>query len=476
MNSRLPYLAASLVCHVALAAGTPVVNDPLGYDPTFAAGSVLDDRFAEPGAANTAPITSALLSNGDILTVGIVPAANSSQGLNLGLVHYNTAGQRIGWSAPTPSYASYYNIYLTYPNTTATTYSSVADVKVAFGAIYTIVRDFGINPNGQIIAFTENGTYIGNYPTSPFGDPQLGVSLVPYQDGQNKWLLLIAEDLPQNDEIYMVIKRFAVASNGALTNDSTYNGSTGVSKPTIESCNCTLNPTEVQAARTSTSSPTLYVVGTVPGATPKGFVMELAGSTGQVASATVLDNIVPTRVSVVAGADPAADVLYLFQTDYNDGSCSDSDPLKLAAVTKMLASTLHVDTTFGTSGTSVLSSPHYCTDGLPYEAADMAISGNRIVIVGYDANFYHNLGNSSYYDYDPLAATMRISDGAQTSFEPLPALQENRQPWGDAEFSHIVVQDANHYIVEGQIGRGSYEFGTARLTSDIIFDNGFENP
>lgn len=110
MNSRLPYFAVSLVCHAALAAAAPVVSDPLGYDPTFAAGSVLDDRFAEPAAANTAPMRSALLSNGDILTVGVVPAANSTQGLNLGLVHCDTAGQRIGWSSPTPAYASYYNI------------------------------------------------------------------------------------------------------------------------------------------------------------------------------------------------------------------------------------------------------------------------------------------------------------------------------------------------------------------------------
>lgn len=83
--------------------------------------------------------------------------------------------------------------------------------------------------------------------------------------------------------------------------------------------------------------------------------MELQGNTGQVASATVLDNIVPTRVSVVAGADAAADVLYLFQADYDSGSCSDGDQLKLAAVTKILASSLHVDATFGTAGTSVLS-------------------------------------------------------------------------------------------------------------------------
>ena len=468
-------------------ASTP--SDPLFYDTRFAGGSMLDDRFAEPAAANTLPQKSALLSNADIVTVGIVPAANSTMGGNLGLVHYDPNGGRIGWPAPTPAYASYYNIYLTYPNTTTGAFERVSDVKVAFGSIYALVDYYGSDTNANIVAFTESGAFNGYYSGLVSSDNESGLALVPYQDGNNRWLLLVGNDRPPgNSEPFIVIKRFSVAANGKLTADPTYaNG--GSSNLSVPLCSCGLVGSGVKAVRTTSASPTLYIVGSVFDANEttqiSGFTVIVDGASGLASSRNTGEaNVVPAGVDVVAGASAAQDIVYSLDTNADNGVCENGNRMPFCAITKMFASSLQLDSSFGSAGEASIISPHYCTDSLSFKPESIAVSNNRIVVVGYDTTYFHNLGSSSYPDFEPMSATLRTSDGTQTSFNGMPALQTNGSAWGDAQFSDIVVADAGHFYVSGAIGfppfmashSAPYEFGTARLIADEIFPDGFDNP
>jgi hypothetical protein len=451
------------------------------YDPTFAGGSVLDDLFAESSAANTLPQKSAMLSNGDVLTVGIVPAVNSTLGGNLGLVHYGSSGERIGWPAPSAAYASYFNIYLTFPNSTTNGFIAVNDVKVAFGDIYALVSS---EANAYIVAFSEGGTFVGYYDTLPGGYPY-GVALVPYTDGTHKWLLVISNTTDSN---LLAIQRFIVGSNGSLSADTTYSGQAGgISTISIPGCSCdALGGRDAKAVRTATSTPTLYVVGLANGSTPGGFVMVVNGATGLLSSARVIDNADLERLAVVDGGSTAADVLYILDDNFNAGTCSGSGrTLPTYGVRKLFASSLQADSAFGISGVASFTSPHYCMDGLPYKPEAFILAGQRIVVSGYDTTFFHSLGSGSYYDFDPLAVTLRLSDGTQTGFNRIPALQSNGAPWGDAQFSDVVAQDSAHFVTSGALGyppfttypytySASYRFGTSRLVGDDIFEDGFD--
>jgi hypothetical protein len=482
MKSVISNFLALLLAVAAVGPRTTfAASESVIYDPTFAGGSVLDDLFAESSTANTLPQKSAMLSNGDVLTVGIVPAINSTLGGNLGLVHYGPGGERIGWPAPSAAYASYFNSYLTFPNSTTAEFIAVNDVKVAFGNIYALVS---ASANAYIVAFSESGTFVGYYGTLPGGFPY-GVALVPYTDGTHKWLLVISNT---TDSHVLAIQRFIVGSNGSLSADTTYSGQAGgISTISIPDCSCDgLGGSDAKAVRTATSTPTLYVVGSAGGSNPGGFAMVVDGATGLLSSARLIDNAEPVRLAVVDGGSTAADVLYILDDNFSAGRCGVfGRTLPTYGIRKLFASSLQADSTFGSSGVAGFTSPHYCTDGLPYKPEAFVLSGQRIVVAGYDTTFFHSLGSGSYYNFDPLAVTLRLSDGTQTGFNRIPALQSNGTPWGDAQFSDVVVQDSAHFVTSGALGyppytfppytySASYRFGTSRLLGDNIFEDGFD--
>jgi len=217
--------------------------------------------------------------------------------------------------------------------------------------------------------------------------------------------------------------------------------------------------------------------------------MVVDGATGLLSSARQIDNAFPVRLAIVDGGSIAADVLYILDDNFSAGTCGVLvRTLPTYGVRKLFASSLQADSAFGSSGVARFTSPHYCTDGLPYKPEAIVLSGQRIVLAGYDTTFFHSLGSASYYNFDPLVMTLRLSDGTQTGFNRIPALQSNGTPWGDAQFSDIVVQDGAHFVTAGALGyppyttyppytySASYRFGTSRVLGDHIFENGFDAP
>lgn len=498
---------SSCIGHANAGAG---YSDPFAYAPDFNGGYILDDRFAEAPSANTWAQKTAVLSNGDVVSVGLVPAIGSTFGSNVGLVHYSSLGARIAWPSPTAAYASYYNIYLTFPNVTAASITAIDDVKVAYGFIFVLAEVYAgyNNDDVNVLVLTEAGQYVGYYAGLDSIDTEWGIRLVPYQylgkgDVVISRLLLIGGrrnivSYP-NGPATLQFKRFAIDATGALIVDTTFGSGNGIASLTLQSAQCGSTCSgpggnDAVALRTTSSDPTIYVTGELSldsSSAPTGFMMAIDGSTGTEINEYIFQQSEQYSIVATTSGAMSSDILYLLGDDVQacggriNGN-SEYGVTKMYAVGGLLPTpTLpRVDSSFGSGGQALIASPHYCTDGLPFGLTHLVIVGSRLVVVGTDSIDYVPVTLiSGYFDHDPLIATLRISDGKQTSFERIPALRTNGTRWGNAEFDDSVTVDPNHVLAAGIIGdipgyggpsNPSYQFGTALLGADDIFSDDFE--
>jgi hypothetical protein len=532
VHSRRNFLLCGLLVSATSPAYASSSFDFHANDPGFNGGVALDDRFATgPDTPHYAEKIVAL-PNGEVVVAGLVPTASQTGNIvggNIGLVHYAQDGARIGWANPGAGYASYFNIYITYPNSALSTYSHIADMKVVGDYIY-VLADYASGSSDKdvhVIVFGTDGHFIGAYAAFTTGLYEFGAGLVPYHytliiGGVPKtFTKLIAVATynsgnvvePNNTQVphwVVTMKRFSIGDGGTLSVDNTFGhiGNGAIDQPLpVDFCNsdttnrCSGSAAYVSGARTDTGTPTLYVLGNLAIANNKTdvFVMAVDGSSGDLLPAFGTGGIYyqavqygssyfgfvnyagPAKgIRVGAGADPGGDLLYVATADNAYVSCSDNG----AAIYKLRAnagppfnSTLP-DFSWAVGGKATVAAPPQCdpaaNSAASLRAAGIADDGSRIAVVGVNGGG------------DAVLSLVRLADGKTTEFSVHPWLRSDGSRWAgnnvanglDSGFNDVVSAGNNRWTATGTMCDSTAAvacalFGTTRLYSDEIFGDGF---
>ncbi len=222
----------------------PLANAGYGLDPGFNNGSFFLDRFAGPSSANYRGRKLARLPNGDVVVVGLVPPYNQPDQpdghFNIGLVRYNSAGQRLAWPWNSP-YGNFGNQYLIYPGSQTSgqltpRFTDVKDVKAIGNRLYVMAdhTPAGASRDVQLLIFStddaEGGRFFGHFDlfTSPFNEDggALAVLSSTIVGGSDK--LLAAATVFGGSGNYISLKRFNIGGAPTFEGDTTF-GSSGTS-------------------------------------------------------------------------------------------------------------------------------------------------------------------------------------------------------------------------------------------------------
>ncbi len=467
---------------------------PYSYDPGFAGGIPLDNRFANVETNDYTGERLARAANGDVVVAGIVPAAGQSTGSNLGLVRYSSDGTRISWTNPTAAYASYFNIYLTWPNSTSVTYTRVDALKIQNGYIYALV-DYAAsasNSNVYVVVFRDDGTYIGQFGAFTTSLDEHGAGLVPYAFGPSPTERLIAVATYKNGSgnDVLTLKRFSISA-GALTVDTSFgpygNGANDLLIPPAH-CDagaaCDISASAVAGVATDSSSPRLYVaasVGTAYSGSSTVYhlaVVGIDGSNGGLLSAVGSNSsgiyyasdesgIGPRSIAATSSGSVGSDLIYLSE-NYQFCfilSCSESTTLlKLRASTGLPPpsdGTLPVFT-WGDGGEVT-----FAAGGIGAIAAD----STQVMAVGGTVDQCADGQGGLFYCGEGTAASFTAASGATQGSNLLPALRSGGGTWSYASWSDIIPGPSGvSFTVAGALGgvppSDAAQFGTSQIVPD----------
>jgi hypothetical protein len=485
-------LAALLASFIETPAFASLDNDPFVYDPSFNYGLVLEDRFASTTTASyLLGQRLARAANGDIVAAGIVPAAyqSSPPANNLGLVRYGSHGERLAWSAPSSQYAFYEDRYINYPNSTSGNVGWVEDLKIVGGRIYALTDSAAGSRDVRIAIFTDGGAFIDDMPAFTTGLDEVGAALIPYTyptfDGNGnpitqQMLIAVATYATSIGRQIITMKRFVVSPlDGSLTVDLSFGVSNnGAMDQPLPDSFC-----DAMAARDTTSSPTLYLTGTVltSGSESDAFVAAINGYDGSMAATFghgdgIYVNYLSgssrgVSLAVAPAVDAANDVVYLAANTAE--SCGQKGGVtKLRAEVILPEGTMTLpDFFWGDGGTrDIGGNPGSCGNVYTY-LTHVVLDGDRLAFSGYE-NVVSTIP-------DPLFSVVRVSDGVLTEFARagFTPVRGDGTPWGGAVFSDIVAMGGGRYATTGCLYDASASdavlFGTAQLVADRIFGDGF---
>jgi len=524
---------------VAASACAKTFPEHFTFDPTFNGGIALDDRFAT--GPDTPHFAERILQlpNGEVIVAGLAATASQTGNFvpgNIGLVHYGANGERIAWSSPPASYASYFNIYITFPNSDTSKFQHIADIQYFDGHIF-LLADYEVasgNRDVYVVVLNPDGSFVGSYGAFTTGLYEFGAALVPYSytifvDGiptTQRRLIAVANydsgDVIVNNHLYshwvITMKRFAMNAAGALSVDLGFGhiGNGAIDQPlpanfcedgTVNACSGAA--VDAVGLRTGSGAPTLYLLGNVDRRPPNGFnpttdafVMAIDGGSGdlvpdfgsggiyaqslQIGSygfGSYNDFGPAKRIVATGGADPDGDLLYLMTADNAFAGCA----FYGAAIYKVRAkvgppfdATLP-DFQWAIGGKATVAAPPEC--GLDAAAANlrnfqpsaMTSDGTTLAVSG-----------ASFKRVNVLA-TVRMADGKQTAYDRYPWLRPNGTNWEnpdsggglDTGYHDIAATGDGRWTVAGTICDTTATvacalFGTTRLHSDEIFGNDFE--
>ena len=531
----LPRFWLAIALGAAATANANPYLDHYTYDLAFNGGVALDDRFATGSDTKHFDEKMLQLPNGEVVVAGLVPTnalAGDSISGNICLVHYTAEGGRTGWSNPTASYASYYNIYITFPNLASAAYSHIVDLKTVGNYIYVLAdyRNSSTDKNVYIIVFGTDGSYLGSYAAFTTGLYEYGAGLVPYTYGYvdkfgaghtAKELIAVATydsgDIivggSQVPHFVVTMKRFTIGAGGGLGVDTTFGhiGNGAIDQPLpLDFCGpyalnpCSGDAEHVAAVRTDTDSPTLYLFGsaaTYGNQAHDAFVMAVNGSSGDLLTSFGSNGIYgqslqpwdyygftssrgPSKgiLATASSADPAGDIVYVTARYRESTGCS----FEGATVTKIRANAgppLNVtvpDFSWGLGGTATIAAAPNCAvtgaaaSALNFYPETMASDGKRIAVVGFNSNG------------DPVFGAVRLTDGRVTAQDILPWLRSDGSRWEgatnsayyDGGYQDVASAGDGKWTVTGSMcditAAACSMFGTTRLFSDAIFGNGYD--
>jgi hypothetical protein len=219
--------------------------DPYIIDPGYFEGGLFATTWAvpRPVGADFIGSANAVLSNGDVVVAGLVPAwgaANPANGLfNLGLWRVKWTTTQTHW--PNAGAYGFGNLagiepFIVYPNSNAPNYQTVRDVKVANGWIYILVdtpnvgQAGGGRQNVSVIQLREDGSSIsvaGVFGFAPVGgvdsEDFYGAQLVPIGNDR----MIVTATGYDATGAYVAVSRLIVLGNGAVTPDSAWGSGYG---------------------------------------------------------------------------------------------------------------------------------------------------------------------------------------------------------------------------------------------------------
>lgn len=327
----------ALALAIACLPPPPAAAQPYGADPAFNAGATLEDRFAGASSNNYFGRQLVQLGDGTLVVAGIVPAAFQAGSGNVGLVRYGAAGERLAWPAPTASYVSFFDRYITYPNITAATYVRVDDLDSAGGYLFVLASRGNAGARDvDVIVFTQGGTYVATVAAFASGFDETGAGVVAYGPPGGALRLVAVANYRNSISGRTIItaRRYLVAANGSLSVDNAFGpfGSGINDYPMPDgACDagsaCSGNARDTSAVRTGSASPTLYVGGFAnsPGISAgreRTLVLAIDGATGlaspsfgRIATGIYVENTYLVSFNGIAARDggggPASDAVYL---------------------------------------------------------------------------------------------------------------------------------------------------------------------
>jgi len=472
-------------------------------DPGFNFGYTLEDRFAGSASSDYAAQRIARLSNGDVVVAGMVPIAYGSAGRNLGLVRYDQTGGRVAWSDPTPTYASYLNRYISYPNNGVDNFIRVTGISVSGSRIYVQLDKSlgGGDVDSRIVAFSDAGQFIGEYGafTTALSEYGAGIATYAYQFVPgvfNRRLIAVATYTNGGGRRVITIKRFAIASDGTLSVDTSFgpyaNGANDIPFPDIacqQLTQCSGIVTDVAIVGTDTARPRVYLAAenVIDGvADLRPALVGIDGQTGNTLTdfgvggvyfpsgfAVSMAATLPPRIAALAvdsGPDAGSDRIYAKWSGNSGGG-------EFALIQRFNAApdtgSVALDTAFGYQGAWNL--------GCCLEAGGLAVEGDTVALVGNIRTILDD-GNTKQYFYDPFVLLVHGEhNGFFLKHEALRA--DNGTRWGDLTWFDVIGAGTgdSSFIATGQLhdvasGTNTVQFGTLRYAAkyDVIFSNGFQ--
>lgn len=487
-------------------------DDPLAHDRGFAGGNFFGDAFAGSPSNYNLGRRLVRLPNGDVVSAGLVAhvGASNTVGRNLGLVRYNSAGQRIAWTNP-GSGGHFSNQYIITPNQANASYTEVVDIVATATAqdrIFVLLNTDtpGGNKNINIIAFGFDGSFRGA--VSPFlntpGD-KTGAGLVYYREGLAETYKLVVIgtrfDTTKGRVIYRRMNAAGFDYETAVQDVHPTNGPCSVN---IQTGGCiATSVTSVTWSAFDWLPPRIYVAGVTthnsdPNAT-NFFVTRIIGgnntgvgyadsSFGTGGTREVLFDVVPNGRDYATGVaarrgppDPSQPL----------GNNTGDEVYVVGQVAQQctpgigVAAFNHNGTPadFGTGGKLRFGGQDAPCNQFLRESADFAhavvYDGDRLVIAGMSVYEPFCLpGNTCEDNVDPMMAIVRGRDAVIQEHRDFPVQPGGRNRHGG--LYDVVVTGAGTYAVTGD-GRfpashatypGGQEFITTRLQLDRIFANG----
>jgi len=511
-RSRNMFFRVALVAMSIGAAADPL-KEGFVTDAAFNSGYLVDDRFATSGVyTDFYASKAARLSDGDVVVVGLVPAAyqgDQANGLfNIGLVRYGSNGERPAWPAATAMYASYFDRYLQYPNSYGK-FGRIDEVVVVNGFIY-VLADYIYSETDhyvQIVVFNDWGGFVGAYSASS-GLYESGIGMVTLTIGGVRKLVTVNTtyrligSFPQRYEYYLRMYRFDLAADGSVSNDNTFGsaGGTSIVDPdcTVTEGDCYLQATAISLVGSGTFVLGPYVVYAIgdyacnpnlgifctEGDNPLQ-ILKLSPSSGALLSrsTTVLHDpaaasgaleshardIVASRSALVGGG--FSDSTYALASV--KAQCSDGLYYRRGAAVIRIDGNGNADTGFAGNGTLLFGGQPVgptCPPGEAPTAEPKAITlgaYDRIGVVGSTSDKAANPTHS-----DGFLAVIRADLGGIADYAVHPALHYNDAPWGNyAGFNDVISYDNGTFTAAGSVTTeyNAYQFGTTRFKTDRVF-------
>lgn len=533
LASRLPGVARSALV-LALAISSPIraqalleppgsnatTNDPyavssltdmpIAQDPGFNSGFYFGDAFSNTDSNYIRGRKIARLANGDVVVAGLVAhiGAVNTAGNNLGLVRYNSAGQRVPWANPGAS-GHYNNEYIVIPNQATAGYTEIVDI-LATGApqnrilVLINLTDSQGGRSVMLRSFDYNGTAhapLFNVLTTG-GQHSTGAGLVYYREGEDYKVAVIGTRF-DTTKGRIVYRRFRVVPGFAdETGVRDVHTTVGPCSTSIQTGGCIATAvTSVGWSAGAWLPPRIYVAGvTTHNSDPNAndfFVTRLVGgdNTGVGYADGSFGSGGTQRVWFDAGGNNRDYATAVVAIGGPDGLNSTDLVYVVGQVAQTCSPGIGI-AAFNHNGTPAAA---FGTGGkLRFGGTDIACSGSLLKPGHFAHAAVQTLGRSLVIagmatrrpicvppggcedEVDPMLAVVRMSDGAVQELRNFPVQPGNRVRHG--AFYGIVASGTGMFTATGDDRYfathpnfpGRQEVVTGRFKLDRIFGNGYQ--
>ncbi len=492
-------------------------DNPLAHDPGFNSGNYFADAFSGSSSNYYLGRKLVRLANGDVIVAGLVPkvgGTNVPGRFHLGLVRYNSAGQRVAWTNPGGN-GHFGNQYITfaYANVDDPGVTEVVDIvasDTAQGRFYVLLNyQYGDVTSVAVAAFTFAGAFVDIKFAFETPAHETGAGLVYYREGFGEtYKLAVIGTRFETTKGRPVYRRYDVSGSSMVSEEGPrdIHPTTGPCSTNIQTGGCTATAvTSVQWSAFEWLPPRIYVAGVVTRnlnpddtdffvtrimggpAAGAGFWDASFGTGGTREVAFDVGGNLRDHVTGVAarrgGPDPAQPL----------GNNTGDEIYVVGQVAQACTPGIGI-AAFNHNGTSAdfgaFGKQRFGGQALPcnqylFESADYAnavvYDNDRLVIVGFSAyeRICVPIGSPCEDGVDPMMAIVRGRDGWVQEHRDFPVQPGNRVRHGGlydvvaGGGGYTATGDDRYFATDPNVP-GRQEFTTARFRLDRIFGNGLD--